>query len=112
MTDAEHDVLLAEFLRRQAATTRDTPRQEHLRIELLRRRIRPPSTEGWGTTVPQAVTVADLEAELVWMPADHPERSWCELELELAREHYELTPDEPFVRQVPAPALAKIEESR
>ena len=103
MTESEHAQLLAEFLRRQGAITPDTPLQERLRIELLRRRIRPAYSEQQGATVPEAVTVEDLEAELAAIPSHDEGRGWLEWELALAREQYALTPDVPFVRQVPAP---------
>lgn len=103
LTASEHAQVEAEFFRRQAAITPETLLQERLRIELLRRRIRPAFSEEIGATVPQAVTLADLEAELAAMPADDEDRGWREWELALAREHYALRPDVPFVRQVPAP---------
>jgi len=103
LTESEHAQLEAEFFRRQAAITPETPLQERLRIELLRRRIRPAYSERLGATVPQAVTLAELEAELAAMPADDEDRGWREWELALAREHYALTPNVRFVRQVPPP---------
>jgi hypothetical protein len=57
-----------------------------------------------GLTDPQPVTVAFLESEIAALRADHPDRGWREWELALAREHYRLTPEIPFVRQVPRPA--------
>jgi hypothetical protein len=79
--------------------------KEQLRFELGRRKLFPADSERLGITVPQVVTVADLEAELAAMPADATDRGWCEWELALAREHYHLTPDDPFVRQVVAPRI-------
>jgi hypothetical protein len=57
-----------------------------------------------GVTDPEPVTVTSLEAEIAVMRMDHPDRAWREWELALAREHYRLTPEIPFVRQVPRPA--------
>ena len=72
-----------------------------IRNELARRSTFPATTEQMGTTVPQVVTLAELDAEIAVMRIDHPDRAWREWELALAREHYRLTPEIPFVRQVP-----------
>jgi hypothetical protein len=55
-----------------------------------------------GLTIPQAVTVAELEAELSTVAVDDEARGWHEWELALAKEHYRLTPARQFIRYIPA----------
>ena len=74
---------------------------DEVRHELARRSTFPAHSEKLGLTVPQPVTVAFLETEMAGMRVDHPDRAWREWEVALAREHYRLTPEMPFVRQVP-----------
>jgi hypothetical protein len=74
--------------------------EDAVRNELIRRELFPATSALMGLTVPQAVTVADLEAELAAMSRDDGRRDWFEWELALAREHYRLNPIVPFVRYV------------
>jgi hypothetical protein len=81
------------------ATTNKWTRDQ-LRLELSRRKQRPATSGILGYTIPQAVTVAELEAELSTMPADHENREWREWELALATEHYRCRPNEQFIRHI------------
>lgn len=85
----------------KAKTTKKWTR-EQLQTELGRRRLFPAFTGIMGLTIPQAVTVAELEAELSAMPADDEDHGWREWELALAKEHYRLRPNEQFIRHIPA----------
>jgi len=85
-----------------SVVARKTFTDQELDAELVRRRSNPPTSlelfpdEYRG----EWRTVAELQAEVDEMPADYPDREWCEWELALARRQAAVTGRSRFFRVV------------